>query len=765
MARRPIETGALTRRPGRAVGTPTVQHPSLGRVHLRARVPPDIARRRAVRHQLHGVADTEFRPDVEGLRALAVVVVVLFHLRLGAFQGGFVGVDVFFVLSGFLITRLLVNELASTGTLHLPSFWGRRARRLLPASVLVIVVTVLAATFCLSPLAQRTLGTDAMAAGVFVINFVFAGRFGDYFAAQLAEAQPSPLLHYWSLAVEEQFYLLWPLLLVVLARRPRQYRRLLLAAILAIAAASLVTSIWMTEARPTWAFYLLPARMVELLAGAALAVAGPAFRTVSPTLRAALGWFGLVGIAVAVLTFDLGTVFPGYMSMLPVLATVLVIVAGGAGGSPMGPVVALRHPVALWIGRHSYAIYLWHWPVLVLAEARYGPLPLPTRALLVGVAVALSAASLRLVENPVRHSPWLAKRAARGLALGAALCATAVMTGAWLRATDAPLDSGEIAAAPTLPAPTVPAQAATTLAAQPATEEATAAPAALTELPAGDIASLIAANRAVLEQGLAQTDVPSNLRPSLRDVGGDRAAVYRDDCVAVGRTSQLNACRYGVDGAAFTIILYGDSHAAQWFPAVEQIAEDHGAELIVMIKGGCPTAAVSIPTATLARTCPIWRDQAVATIAAEQPDLLLVSASAGYPNDDEEWAAGFDATMRRIVPNAGHVVVIGDTPESSHEPTDCLSRNVRSADRCASDRSEVVAASRLRVEQEVTAALGADYVDTTDWLCAEVRCPMMIGDILLYRDSTHITTVASRWFGPLLEASLDGDLPTRQGGG
>jgi hypothetical protein len=286
---------------------------------------------------------------------------------------------------------------------------------------------------------------------------------------------------------------------------------------------------------------------------------------------------------------------------------------------------------------------------------------------------------------------------------------------------------------------------------------------ALTALPSGDIATLVAANRIVLEQGLAQTDVPSNLRPSLRDVGGDRAAVYADGCVAVGRVSQLNACRYGADGAAFTIVLYGDSHAAQWFPAVEEIADDHQAELIAMVKGGCPTAAVSIPTATLARTCPIWRDQAVSFIAAEQPDLVLVSASARYPNGDDEWAAGFEATMRRIVPNAGHVVVIGDTPEASHGPPDCLSRNVRRADRCASDRDEVAATSRLEVEQGIAADLGADYVDTTDWLCAETACPVMIGDILLYRDTTHITTVASSWFRPLLEASLASVLP-RAGG-
>ena len=724
-------------------------------------MPPDVARRRAVREQLHGVADDEFRPDVEGLRALAVVAVVLFHLRLGSFQGGFVGVDVFFVLSGFLITRLLLKELASTGTLSLPGFWARRARRLLPASCLVLVATLLAATVALSPLAQRTLAVDAMAAGVFVVNFVFAGRFGDYFAAQLAEAQPSALLHYWSLAVEEQFYLLWPLVLVALTRRPRRYRRLLIATILVIAVASLVTSIWMTENRPTWAFYLLPARMVELLAGAAIAAAGPAFRAVNPSLRAALGWFGVAGICVATMTYDVGTVFPGYMTMLPVLATVLVIVAGGAGGSARGPVVVLRHPIALWTGRHSYAIYLWHWPVLVLVEAEFGPQPLPTRLLLVAIAVGLSAVSLRLVEDPVRHSLWLARRASRGLVLGATLCATAVLAGAWMRTADVSLDSGELAAAPTLAlAPPATAAAQTTaLAQQSAAAEPSPPAESLVALPEGDVESLVEANRAVLEQGLAQTDVPSNLRPALRDVGADRAAVYGDDCVAVGRVSELNPCTYGAVGSAFTVVLYGDSHAAQWFPALEAIAEERQFELVVMIKGGCPTAAVSIPTATLARTCPIWRDQAMAWIAAEQPELVLVSASAGYPNDDGEWGEGFDATMRRVLPNAGNVVVIGDTPQASDEPSDCLSRNLRRADACSSARVDVVAASRLVLEREIAGGLGAAYIDTSEWLCTDTACPMMIGNILLYRDATHITTVASEWFRPLLEASLAPVLP------
>ena len=403
----------------------------------------------------------------------------------------------------------------------------------------------------------------------------------------------------------------------------------------------------------------------------------------------------------------------------------------------------------------------------ICGTGRYSCSPSPSsarcpcpRLVLVAVAVGLSAISLRLVENPVRRSPWLAGRAARGLVLGGVLCATAVLAGAWMRSTDTPLDSGELAAAPTL-TPQTTATASTTIAAQTAVPQQPAVTeASLANLPDGDVHALVEANQAVLAQGLAQADVPSNLRPALDQVGADRAKVYRDDCVAVGRVSELAPCRYGHDGAAFTVVLYGDSHAAQWFPALEALAEERQFELIVMIKGGCPTAAVSIPTATLARTCPIWRDQAVDFIATERPDLLLVSASAGYPNDDDEWRDGFATTMQRIVPNAGSVVVIGDAPKSSRG-ADRLSVP-ESADAPMSARlhtEDVVASTRLAIEADVASDLGARYIDTSDWLCTDAACPMLIGDILLYRDATHITTVASEWFRPLLEASLAPVLP------
>ncbi len=729
-----------------------------------------VIRRLAVRLSLVRVADNAFRPDVEGLRALAVVAVLLFHAKVAGFDGGFVGVDVFFVLSGFLITRLLLRELATTGSISLKAFWARRARRLLPASCLVLVVTVIAAHWMLPPLDQRALAVDAAASATFVVNFVFAHQLSDYFGAQLAESSPSPLLHFWSLAVEEQFYLVWPALLVAATRRPGQYRRFVLGLILGIGCLSFALSAWLTDAAPTWAFFTLPTRMGELLAGAALAVVGTAIVLVSPGFRAVLGWLGVLGIAVAVATYDTSTAFPGLATLLPVLATVLVIVAGGAGADRRGPISVLRLPVLQWLGRHSYAIYLWHWPALVLAEARFGPLPLPTRLAVVLGSIGVAALSVRFIENPVRHSSWLAIRPTRGLAMGAALGALALIVG-WTSSALVPaLETDRVAAAPVLATeddPTSPLAAVATVpaaAAAPSTTAAAGGPVTLPPLDGTDLAALVASNQEVLTTGLAATDVPTNLRPSLDTATGDRAQVYGDDCVAIGVVEEPNPCRYGDPAAPTKVVLFGDSHAAQWTPPLIEMAEAGQFELVVLVKGGCPTAAVSIPTNTLARTCPIWRDRALEIIAAEQPDLTVVSAWSGYPNSDADWSAGFTETMSRLAPLSDRMVVLGDNPPSSTGPAACLSNHLRSANECAAVPEDVVATGRIDVERRVATDVGGTFVDTTSWLCTPTGCPLMIGDILLYRDSTHLSTVAASWFRPLLEASLLPVLDTPPGG-
>lgn len=705
-------------------------------------------RRAEVRASLEGAVGGEFRPDVEGLRAIAVIAVVLFHMEIAGFEGGFVGVDVFFVVSGFLITQLLLRELETSGRVSLHDFWARRARRLLPASCLVLVATVIASRFMLAPSLLGDVGRDAMAAGAFIVNFVFANRLGDYFNAQLGDLTPSPLLHFWSLAVEEQFYLVWPATLAFVARwvpRPAAFRRALLIVIAVLGGASLAASVWMTTNEPTWAFYLLPARAVELLAGAALALAGTGLRSVDDRFRAALGWFGVGAVVYTVLSYDESVAFPGTAAMLPVLATVLIVAAGGFEPFRFGPGVVLGLAPMQWIGRHSYAIYLWHWPALVLAEAQWGPLSMPERTIAVAVAVLASVASKALVEDPVRLAAGLSRFPGRSVVLGLGLSGVAVLVGLTSVLVQPDLDSGEIVAAPEL-------VVAATVPAEPAASAVPAAPV----VPTAEqlLATLVAANREVLDQALLATAVPGNLRPSVGGVYDDRPAVYPDGCVNEGVDDSLRDCRYGAVGSRRKIVLFGDSHAAQWAPAMDAIALDAGYELIVLAKGGCPTAEVAIATNTLGRTCPAWRDAVVDFIADEQPTMVVVTAWHEYDNDDAEWETGLESTLSRLAPNTTDLVLLADSPGAAANPQQCLSSNRTSLQNCSNRRERAVETGRIAVERAVAERLDVAFVDPSDWFCTDARCPMTLGDVLLFRDADHITTTGADWFRPLLEAAI-----------
>jgi hypothetical protein len=275
-----------------------------------------------------------------------------------------------------------------------------------------------------------------------------------------------------------------------------------------------------------------------------------------------------------------------------------------------------------------------------------------------------------------------------------------------------------------------------------------------TGLGTGGYEALLAANQQVLVAGLATDEVPSNLRPSLATAFDDKSQLYPDGCVNIGVDAELHDCRYGTLGGTSRIVLYGDSHAAHWFPALEAIAASRGAELVVMTKGGCPTAAVRIPTNTLARTCPQWRDLAMARIAELQPDMVVVTAWAGYPNSDDEWSTGLQETLERIAPHTRDLVVLGDNPNTSAVPATCLSEHLTDATRCINRRERAVSPGRLAVEGAVAAANGGRFIDTSDWLCTAEACPVILGDILLYRDVTHLTTTGAVWLRPLLEASL-----------
>jgi peptidoglycan/LPS O-acetylase OafA/YrhL len=359
-----------------------------------------------------------FRPDIEGLRAVAVILVILAHAGVPWLEGGFIGVDVFFVISGFLITRLLLGEHDARERISLVGFYARRARRILPAATLVIVVTVVASYEFLGFIRGSEVATDAKWAALFAANLHFADAGADYLTAG---GSPSPLRHYWSLGVEEQFYLVWPALIIAAAAiAPRKaLRTKLLPLLVTISVASYAWSIVQTSGNGTVAFFSPLTRLCELSVGALLALA--ATRTWFTGRRAvAAAWTGLAGIAASAVVLSTDTAFPGAVVIVPVLATALVLMAGHVprvlGAQPMQRIGAL-----------SYSLYLWHWPLFTIATQRAGhSLGVASDIALIAATFMLAFLTYRGLEGPIRHSPFLRARPRQSLVFGGALVAAAI---------------------------------------------------------------------------------------------------------------------------------------------------------------------------------------------------------------------------------------------------------------------------------------------------------------------------------------------------
>ncbi len=383
------------------------------------------------------------RGDIEGLRAVAVLLVVAYHAGITEIAGGFIGVDVFFVISGFLITSLLLREVETTNTVNLPQFWARRIRRILPMSVLVVAVTVVASIFMLEEQRMEDLAAVALGALAFCANFVLYFTTGEYLADVTL---PSPLQHYWSLAVEEQFYIVWPVVVYLLAKYTRDmFRNLLLTVIVLGGGFSLVASITITPDDPGAGYFLPHTRAWELLIGAGLAVLVTHVHVLSENIRGALGWAGLGAIAWSAWQFDSGTVFPGYAALVPVLGTAAVIAAGGC---VVGPERLLSLRPLQYIGARSYSFYLWHWPILVLFEAHFGLLSGIEIALLIAMSFALSMVTYDLVEQPIRRSVSLSRTPRRTLTAGAAVVAMSLVGGAVFVLAAPKIADGPVLAAP-----------------------------------------------------------------------------------------------------------------------------------------------------------------------------------------------------------------------------------------------------------------------------------------------------------------------------
>ncbi|MDP9391438.1 MAG: acyltransferase [Actinomycetota bacterium] len=704
--------------------------------------------------------ECRFRSDIEGLRGVAVLAVVLFHAGVPGFGGGFVGVDVFFVISGFLITGLLWREISSTGTVRLARFYGARARRLLPAGVLVLITTAVGAVWLLPSMQARSVLGDAVAGAVYVGNYRFAIQGTDYLAADLP---PSPVQHYWSLGVEEQFYLFWPALLIATASldrrvarnrdRARTARPVLppLMVLGMVVAASFLLCLHWTADLPSWAFFSLPARAWQLAVGGLVALSVAWWRLLPPLAATLAGWTGLALILLGCLRLDESTPYPGLASVLPVVGTALVLSAGcSRPGRGVG--WALSTPPMRMMGRLSYSWYLWHWPVLLLAPALVGhSLDLAARLLAAAVAAGLAMLTLIAVENPLRQAALLRASAARSLLLGGSLTAAGVVASLLLFATvPLPVGRGAAVQAPEIgsePPPASPAPAA------PPQDPAEAALRALT----AEVHAAVAAS-ADLQA------VPSNLTPPLADAYAEKPEVFVNGCVRSWRYVGQDECAYGATTSLTRVALVGDSHAAMWFPALERIATERQWRLETMGKVTCPLLDLPITSPYLGREyseCTQWRAQVLDRLRSERPALIVLSMSRRYGLDygftvyGPEWLDSLSRVVGELRSTGAAVLVLGPVPDPQSFVPTCLSEHLDSATACSPDRPVAVDEGGTIAEERATAAGGGQYMPLTDLFCAPTRCPVIVGNQLVYRDDNHVTVGYAAWLAPVLDARID----------
>ena len=688
----------------------------------------------------------QFRSDIEGLRAVAVIAVVFFHAGVPGVGGGYIGVDVFFVVSGFLITGLLWREASTTGAVGLATFYGARARRLLPAAVTVIVATCVASVVLLPPLQARSVIGDGIASALYAGNYRFAIQGTDYLTA---DAPPSPLQHYWSLGVEEQFYLLWPALIIgtawLLARLARRTgvgaSRSVVPYVLVLgvlATVSFMVSLAWTDTWPSWAYFSLPTRAWELAVGGLIALTATAWRHLPGPSAAVVGWGGLALIVVTCTQIGEETPYPGTTALLPVLGTALVIGAGCAT-TELGVGRVLSKPAMGAIGRLSYSWYLWHWPVLLLAPALVGqPLGLAGRLAMVVVSFVLAILTLHLVENPVRFATSLTASAQRSLVAGGVLTALAVAAClVLLMVSPVPVGQGT-AAAPVAIVPAAP-----TVGAPPPMSVRDQVLAAVAKSAAGG-------------------PVPANLTPALNAIA--KPDVFVNGCVLSWRDVAQPDCVSGDAAAPTTVALVGDSHAAMWQPALEPYAQERHWRLETMSKVLCPFLDLPTNSPYLGRKfteCEQWRGSVMARLFKEKPQVIVLDMSRRYGADfgftsyDQAWLDRLTLVVKTLRRTGAKVLVASQVPDPHGTVPTCVSAHMDNAIACAPSRADGLNDAGMAAESAATAAGGGQYMNLSELFCTAGRCPVIVGNTLVFRDDNHITTEYARVLAPLLTEMIE----------
>jgi peptidoglycan/LPS O-acetylase OafA/YrhL len=653
-----------------------------------------------------------FRPEIEGIRALAALLVATFHIWLHRVSGG---VDVFFVVSSFLITTGLLSQIERKGQVQFLAFWARLIKRLLPAALFVLVVVIIASVFLMPKSRWKDTIEQVAAAAIYLENWLLAWRSVDYLAQHEAV---SPVQHFWALSVQGQFYFAWPILFALgtaMAQRLQLARRAVFTGlVLALFTASLAYSIWITAVNQPLAYFNTFARVWEFSIGALLALHLPRVQ-LPKALRVLMGWVGLLALLSCGLILQVSRVFPGYAALWPTLAAVLIITAGTTG-SAFGADRLLSSRPLVYLGGISYAIYLWHFPLLTFARLLAAPGELSWLAGL-GIllsSIVLAAITQRLIENPARYSGIGKEVPARALAFGAACLAPVVLgLGAW---TALFVHEKSIA---------------------------------LRHVEAGS------------------TDYPGAMRARASDpkvyrgqifpgpfaVADDREMLGARGCGQAVSATVAKPCVLGDPRGTTTIAVVGGSHSSQWLPAFQAIAREKSWRVVAFTKSNCPFYLGAGVRDNENAACSEWNRNVVVQLIQLRPDAVFTT-STRYADGDEFVPDGYLAAWRALAAARLTVIALRDNPDFEFDVSACVEIHGAGAPLCALPRTQMLE-TPSPVELLEPAPHNVKFIDLSDYFCDAQTCPPVIGNVLVYRHQNHITATYVRSLAPMLQRAIE----------
>lgn len=619
------------------------------------------------------------------------------------------GVDIFFVLSGFLITSIWIKDIDTASWRMLPEFWGRRILRLLPAATLVLVVTALLSAVFLPATERGHIADGIRAATFYMANIFYANDSLDYLAADVAA---SPVLHFWSLGVEEQFYIVWPTLFLLslgFSKNTLRTRWILVA----IAVVSFGYSLYQTQNVQPLAFFGTPARAWQLGLGALLALNNHHFMRLWPRVRNLISLTGLAAISFAVLLMgsiiEGGSPYPGVAALLPTIGAAMMLIGGARSDDDTVVGRWLSNRVFQWIGAVSYSWYLWHWPLLVVARARWPEVDSTGLLVVAAVSLAIAYASLRLVENPVRFSPLLRASHPKTFMLGISLMMTSALAATLLSTRDA--------------------------------QE--------------------------LEQALPALEY----RPSASQAVDDVPKSYAAGCISTSTAEWIvksKDCVFGDPKSSKLAVLFGDSHAAHWLAAADAAAKREGYRLELRLKTFCTPITIARWDEVRGKVyteCQEWKSRVVEDLQRIKPDVIFWAArSSGLISVVQDgrqvstevakplWQQSLKQMMRILERTGARVVAIADTPFAPYLMPACVSSDPQHPQLCDFKKSE---ANLTQFDLPVLRSIqGIDVLDFTNRFCFGEVCPAVIDGVFVYRDQGHITNTFSATFADDFAAVL-----------